>query len=930
MSVTGNAVADWAGNSNAPFGPATYVVPFETVNFSDDMEKSPALWSVSTNVFDLMTQKAWEWGVPNYAQGPASAFSGTHCWGTVLTGDYPNGMNAWVQSVPIEVGARPVIDFNLWYSLEFYDGPTDKGYVEVDNGSGFVNVTPGLEYSGESTGWIHQQIVLDDAQFGNRTLRIRFRATSDFSVTMAGMYVDDVMVRSQRAPGIWVAGYSPTNGAPSSTVPVSFIVYNSSTNNYSQVRGDVSCPYSGVSIVTSTVPVVYGDIGAGTMVTGASPVNVMLAAVGNFTTPNLRLIHQARSSAGIISGDSVPFTVDGIIETVASNVLTVTSGTGVTNWLGQFLKGNGGTTSCLYQVISAGSNGVPDAPALNGQVTGDDQLLYAVGTSLPWGRFGEGTGIAQDYGRFLSSFNHGLTPGSKVFIRAWDADSFMGSVAYGNSPLYTMLAGSSQSQDFGAWLVGVPLNTGRDINGDGILDAYCVTNKMDPRLPIGPLASSWSLAQDPLGTAGTGSQQFNANSPSPTRLFYEGNYLYVLDTGNNRIQIWNRMTRQYMGAYGSQGTNNGAFNRPVGLALYPATNRFAVADQGNSRIQVFSLDPAVPTNINFQFSFGAEQLQKPTDVAIDSYGWFYVPDERVGTISTNITGPGGGTIPVKITVDRSVVEIFDSTGVDNGPLAGYGSGPGKVTKPGGVCVGPDDTIIIADTENNRIQAFDAAWNLIWPLSGTNSVSFFKPRGVQVGLNGRVYVADTDNSQIKILRPDGSYVATLGSQGYGFNLVLNHPYGLMPVVDSNIVFVADTFNNRVLTITTIFDGDGDGMDDIWEELHGLNSNVNDALLDSFGLGLPNIGVYRLGLNVLALVQVRITAFSVTPPNLQWQVATNGGIYQVEYSYDSSHIASNSWVSGPIYTSAVNGTLSVNSGLTLTNSVQYIRVKRLSPP
>lgn len=921
MSVAGNAAADWAGNSNAPFGPAIYVVPVESVNFSDDMEKSAALWTTSTNGFDQLTQNAWEWGVPAYPYGPAAAFSGTHCWGTVLTGDYPNGMNAWVVSSPIAVGARPILDFELWHSLEFIDGPVDKGYVEVDNGSGFVNVTPGFQYSGESGGWIHQQIVLNNEQFGNRNIRVRFRATSDFSTTLAGMYVDDLVVSSQREPGVWVVDYTPTNGVSASSVPVSFTVYNSSTNTYSQVKGDVSSPYSGVSIASNTVPVLYGDMAPGDLASGAAAVDVVLAAAGNFTTPNLRLIHQSRSVAGSLSSDSLPFTVDDITENMATNRVTVTSGTGVTNWLGQYLEGGGGPTSCLYQVIAAGSNGVPDAPSLNGQVTGDDQLLFASGSFLPWGRFGEGAGIPADFGRFLNTFIHGLIPGDQVFVRAWDSSSFEGSVAYGDSSSYTILPGGAQSYNFGSWRVGIPLPSDRDANGDGIPDAYCVTNNMDPRLPIGPLAASWSLAQAALGSAGTGPQQFSATTPSPTRLFYKGDYLFVLDTGNNRIQIWNRLTRQYMGAYGSQGTNNGAFKRPVGLALDPVANRFAVADQGNSRIQVFTFNPVDPTNIVFQFSFGSygtgfNQFMKPTDVAIDSYGWFYITDERVSSM------------------DQSVVQIYDDAGYEFWTLAIAGSGPGQVHKPGGICVGPDDTILVADTENNRIQAFDSSWTLIWPLTGTNTVSFSKPRGVQVGLNGRVYVADTDNSQIKILKSDGSFIASLGSQGYGFNLVLNHPYGLMPVVESNIVYVADTFNNRVLTIAPIYDGDGDGMDDIWEELHGLNPNdPSDGMSDYNGNGILNIGEYRLnqdpGTPPATPLPVRITAFSVNPQWLQWEEVTNGGIYQVEYSFDNWFIASNSWLPGPIYTSAVNGALSVNAGLTLTNQVQYIRVKRLSP-
>jgi M6 family metalloprotease-like protein len=934
MGVAADAVADWAGNSNAAFGTATYIVQVESTNFFDDMESAPVNWTASTNVYGSLTMNAWQWGTPDYVNGPLGAANGTNCWGTILTNDYPAGMNAWVMSAPINVGGNPVIEFEEWHS---FADIADLGYVEVDAGSGWVNVTPGGSYSGNGRSWTHQQVYLDNTMFGNRSIRVRFRAISGFSINSAGMYVDDVVVHSQRAPGVWVVGYTPATSAPATTVPVTVTVYNSSTNTLSNVTADVSSPYSGVSIATSSVPVVYGIMDGGDLRAGVAPVQLVLAAAGNFTTPTIQLLHQSRAGGAALSSDVLPFTVTGVTALLTTNRLSVTSGTGVTNWLGQYLQGNGGLTSCLFQVIAAGSNGLPDQPTTSGQVTGDDRVLYAEVGSLPWGRFGEGASIPPNFGRFLKAFRHGETAGTKVYVRAWDAASFEGSVAYGDSELYTLSAATNQSFNFGTWLVGIPVPAIRDFNGDGISDAYAVTNLMDPRFAIGPLTSSWSLATVPLGTAGSGPGQFAAaptKVPSPTRLFYKGDYLFVLDTGNNRIQIWNRLTSQYIGAYGAQGSANGFFNRPVGLALDPLTNRFAVADQGNYRIQVFEFDPVVPTNITHVMTFGSAELQKPTDVAIDPYGWYVVADQRLGTVMTisfitNIVF--GYIIPVTNypSVDQSVIELFDPAGTDMGSLATAGRAPGEVRNPGGVCAASDGTIIVADTENNRVQAFDPFGTLLWPTNGTNSVSFLKPRGVQVGLSGRVYVADTDNSQIKILRADGSFIATLGSQGYGFNLVMNHPYGVMPVAESNIVYVADTFNNRVLTIAPIYDGDGDGMDDIWEELHGLDPNLNDAMLDSFGLGLPNIGVYRLGLNPQAVVPVQITAFSVTPPVLEWVTVTNGGIYQVEYSYDSWFIASNSWIPGPIYTSGVNGTLSVNSGLTLTNNVQYIRVKRLSP-
>ncbi|MEI6563926.1 MAG: M4 family metallopeptidase, partial [bacterium] len=100
MSVRGNAVADWAGNSNAPFGTAIYVVQPLGLDFADDMENGPAVWTASTQVFDKISTKSWEWVNPVTVGGPA-ANSGDHCWGAILGGN--PSLNAWVMSAPISV-----------------------------------------------------------------------------------------------------------------------------------------------------------------------------------------------------------------------------------------------------------------------------------------------------------------------------------------------------------------------------------------------------------------------------------------------------------------------------------------------------------------------------------------------------------------------------------------------------------------------------------------------------------------------------------------------------------------------------------------------------------------------------------------------------------------------------------------------------------
>jgi hypothetical protein len=70
-----------------------------------------------------------------------------------------------------------------------------------------------------------------------------------------------------------------------------------------------------------------------------------------------------------------------------------------------------------------------------------------------------------------------------------------------------------------------------------------------------------------------------------------------------------------------------------------------------------------------------------------------------------------------------------------------------------------------------------------------------------------------------------------------------PVGVFPVADTNLIYVADTGHNMVKWYGFTVDADGDGMDDVWESMNGLDPTRNDALEDADGDGLPNIGEYR---------------------------------------------------------------------------------------
>jgi hypothetical protein len=139
-----------------------------------------------------------------------------------------------------------------------------------------------------------------------------------------------------------------------------------------------------------------------------------------------------------------------------AGVIGVRSSTGVKNFDGNYLQGDGFTSlgsDCIVQCIYAGIDGVITPPNLfDGSPTGDDQLLETEEVS---GRFytviGEGYPFSPNAGKFSEDFRHSLNNGSKIYCRAWNNFDFVTATCYGDSPLYTIENTIAETHDFGTW-----------------------------------------------------------------------------------------------------------------------------------------------------------------------------------------------------------------------------------------------------------------------------------------------------------------------------------------------------------------------------------------------------------------------------------------------------------------------------------------------
>ncbi|CAG9831893.1 unnamed protein product [Diabrotica balteata] len=136
-------------------------------------------------------------------------------------------------------------------------------------------------------------------------------------------------------------------------------------------------------------------------------------------------------------------------------------------------------------------------------------------------------------------------------------------------------------------------------------------------------------------------------------------------------------------------------------------------------------------------------------------------------------------------------------------IGSRGSEAGCFTWPRGVAVGPDNTIVVADSSNHRVQVFDANGRFIKEFGqyGNKEGEFDCLAGVVVNRIGQYIIADRYNHRIQVFDPSGRFLRAFGSQGTADGR-FNYPWGI--TTDAlGFIYVCDKENHRV----QVFQSDG---------------------------------------------------------------------------------------------------------------------------
>ena len=142
------------------------------------------------------------------------------------------------------------------------------------------------------------------------------------------------------------------------------------------------------------------------------------------------------------------------------------------------------------------------------------------------------------------------------------------------------------------------------------------------------------------------------------------------------------------------------------------------------------------------------------------------------------------------------VQMFDLAGHYVSMFGSYGQGNGEFDCLAGIAVNTMGQIVIADRYNHRIQVFDryGQFSHKFGEEGTADGKMNYPWGVACDRGGFIYVCDKENHRIQVFQANGTFVRKFGKLGNRPGQ-LENPHYITVGHDGNII-VSDCNNHRL--------------------------------------------------------------------------------------------------------------------------------------
>ena len=229
------------------------------------------------------------------------------------------------------------------------------------------------------------------------------------------------------------------------------------------------------------------------------------------------------------------------------------------------------------------------------------------------------------------------------------------------------------------------------------------------------------------------------------------------------------------------------------------------------------------------------------------------------------------------------MQIYDKDGT-------YVATIGDLNCPGGVDIGPNDHIYVADTCDFSVRIYDAQRHLIKTLGvpgqwGNDNAHFGSPEDIAVDSRGMIYVSDEGNSRIQVFNARYEYVRSMGETGVWKNDFGHFQGPGNLAVDSlDRLYVADRWNHRIQVfdksgayLTTI-GGTGGGDNG---EFRGPNGVAIDAWGNLYVADQLNQRIQKFALGVPGWAQMNINGFGDPQTRLSSLAVFNDHLYAGTY-------------------------------------------------
>ncbi|MGP8159778.1 MAG: hypothetical protein ACLQGJ_00945 [Candidatus Dormibacteria bacterium] len=408
---------------------------------------------------------------------------------------------------------------------------------------------------------------------------------------------------------------------------------------------------------------------------------------------------------------------------------------------------------------------------------------------------GKGTGngqFSEAYGVAVDAVNRWVY----VVDGAGRVEKF--SIGAGSPPSYTYLG------SFGTGTLHEPRQVAVAPNGD-VLVMNRPQNKNESECYVYRATSTSATLEFGFGKSGTASGEFT-DDPRGVAVSADGTLAFATDSGGKRVEVF--PLTQSGGHYTSagsaytipQGTGNGAFVGPRGLTV-TANNDLLLTDEWGYNLHEFSFTETPTFSATSILDTTPTKppvpgVNAPRGLAVAPNGDIYVMDYWNQRVEDGTLGSGG-------TIQSALA--FGQRG-DPDQDGSFNFAWNIALQPG------TGNVFVANRESNQIEACGpTGLNCVTDgAKGTALGDFDFPQGIAFAPDGELFISDTGNDRIQgcAVTETSTTLSLTGCVAYGAKGTgssapagdLNQPTGITVSPDGSTLWVADTLNNRVQSLS----------------------------------------------------------------------------------------------------------------------------------